>query len=269
MRLIPCLAALSLLTGCTLFDEDLVWPTDAHGLVEDGGASDAAVSPSDAASDAAISFADAASPGTDAGGAPDASSGSPDVGVPTDASHVAPDASGGAVETTIPVINDRGAGGHAAFATSPNNLVHFKGVVVSPVFTDSKDTTSADPAYWFCRTGVYLADQNGGGAHNGILLTTRGSVTPPDAGSLCRRDSPLERIQAGGDAGLEIGEELEVTGLYLEDCRRSNADGGCDYVDTDGKEALAGDGVGLPGELHRPHEPQPGSAGRSSGHGRD
>lgn len=149
-------------------------------------------------------------------------------------------------EVTVPQMNDRSATGHQAFAYYPNNKVHFKAVVASPVFRDYKKSSGTDPAGWYCRMGVYLADPNATAPeHNGILLTSKGTVLQADAGTPtagnCAEDSPLEQLQAG-DAGLQIGEEIEVTGFFKEDCYRTqlnSPDGGtgiCDDKDQSGNE---------------------------------
>ncbi len=156
---------------------------------------------------------------------------------PDTGSTAKPDSGPSGVETTIPVINNTTDPGHAAFATYPNNKVHFKGIAVSPMFRDSM-TTSGDPKYWNCSMGIYLADPNATSAeHNGVLLLSEGSVTTvaTDGGvkaSGCKGDSPLE--QASG-ATIAVGDELEVTGYFVEDCFRTGSNGPCAVTDQNGK----------------------------------
>jgi len=172
------------------------------------------------------------------GGACQAKAG-PDAGTPRDGG-IKP-----AIEVTVQQMNDRSAAGHEAFAYYPNNKVHFKAVVASPFFRDYRKSSGTDPAGWYCRMGVYLADPNATTAeHNGILLTSRSTVLQADAGTPtpgnCAEDSPLEQL--AGAEGLEIGEEIEVTGFFKEDCYRTHLnspDGGtgvCDDKDQDGNE---------------------------------
>ncbi|MBI5545104.1 MAG: hypothetical protein HY901_14530 [Deltaproteobacteria bacterium] len=173
--------------------------------------------------------ADAAS---NPGGADTGNSAKPDATTTTSADV-------GATLTTIPVINDQSAPGHAAFAAYPNNRVHFKGVVASPIFRDYKKTSGSNPQYWYCRMGIYLADPNATSAeHNGVLVTSEGTVALADAGTPtpgnCVGNSVLEQLEAAGDAGLQIGEELEITGYFQEDCFRAKTDAGygeCSIVD--------------------------------------
>lgn len=141
-------------------------------------------------------------------------------------------------EVTVQQMNDREAAGHAAFATYPNNRVHFKAVVASPIFRDYKKSSGTDPTAWYCRMGLFLADATATAAeHNGILLLSKSTVTAEADGSAgdCAKDSPLELLQATGGS-LEIGEELEITGFFKEDCYRTDLSGPCDNKDQNGKD---------------------------------
>ncbi|HEY3449374.1 MAG TPA: hypothetical protein VGK67_23670 [Myxococcales bacterium] len=141
------------------------------------------------------------------------------------------------VEATVPQINDPEAAGHAAFATYPANKVHFKAVVVSPIFRDFKKGDGTDATAWYCRMGIYLADATAAvPEHNGVLLLSKSTVVAKADGTAgdCAQDSPLEALQATGGP-LEIGEEIEVTGFFKEDCWKTDSKV-CDNKDQGGKE---------------------------------
>lgn len=136
-------------------------------------------------------------------------------------------------EVTVQKMNDNDDPVHATIDVYQTNKVHFTAVVASPVFRDYKKIDGTDPTAWYCRMGVYLADPAATAPeHNGILLLSKSSVTAKTDGTAgdCAKDSPLEALGA-----LEIGEELEITGFFKNDCWRTDLKV-CDNKDEGGKE---------------------------------
>ncbi|MGC4114299.1 MAG: hypothetical protein QM765_06720 [Myxococcales bacterium] len=137
-----------------------------------------------------------------------------------------------ATEVTVQQMNDNDSPVHATIDVYDTNKVHFKAVVASPVFRDFKKSDGTDPAAWYCRMGVYLADSAATAPeHNGILLLSKSTVTAKTDGTAgdCAKDSPLEALGT-----LEIGEELEITGFFKNDCWKTDLKV-CDNKDEAGK----------------------------------
>lgn len=180
---------------------------------------------------------DAHVPGDDVGVKPDAGPGAPDTGTTPD-TGTKPDGGSGRIETTIPAINNLEATDHPA----DGKLVHFKGVVMSPVWQVSKSTSNADSSKWSCLVGVYLADPHATeAAHNGVLVVSKTTVTPdasaPADGkkATCNTDSALHKAQ--GAQVFQVGEELEIAGFYNEYCY--SKDGGKTCFDTFGGKDIS------------------------------
>ena len=148
------------------------------------------------------------------------------VPVPTDAGLVPGDGGTDAgtppPATTVPVINNLDDPNHP----QTGKVVSFKAIVVSPRMRISKKTNATNPADNNCLYGLFVADQNAGAEYNGLMLTSKSTVTDGN----CNSDSQLNGTE-GND--ITIGEELVVTGFYQEYCYNQN--GICVEQDAAGK----------------------------------
>ncbi|MGI5862433.1 MAG: hypothetical protein ACOX6T_10310 [Myxococcales bacterium] len=172
--------------------------------------------------DGGIYIPDAGSTGTDAGDnteedagnlAPDAGNKEPDAGNTGSDAGYAP-----VTETTVPEMNRQ--------EIEPGKVT-FKAVVVSPRMRISKKTNASNPADNYCLYGTFVADATAPAENNGVMLTSKSTVTDGN----CNPDSQLHGPR---DNDIEIGEELQIRGFYQEYCYREGAS--CVDKDSNGKE---------------------------------
>ncbi|HCF56704.1 MAG TPA: hypothetical protein DFS52_01740 [Myxococcales bacterium] len=148
----------------------------------------------------------------------DAGNPAPDAGNTTsDAGHQGADAGyPPGTETTVPEMNRQ--------EVEPGKVT-FKAIVVSPRMRISKNTDASNPAGHYCLYGTFVADQTAPAENNGVMLTSKSTVTD----GICNPDSQLHGPK---DNDLAIGEELAIRGFYQEYCYRD----GTSCVDRDSTE---------------------------------